>query len=88
MTFQFLGTCLLYIIPGLPLHILVAAHLCGLPENIGVEPQLYFDFLCYFVLILYPFVCLVSQSELREKLKWQRLFTLRGPQQTATVGPQ
>jgi hypothetical protein len=72
----------------MPLNIFIFAHLCGLPENVGVDIQLYFDFLCYFVILLYPFLCLSFLPELRQRMKWRRLFLAGGVQDTAVVRPQ
>ena len=88
MTVQLVCTCTLYLIPNMPLSIFIVARLCGLPEDTGVEFQIWFDFLCYFVPFLYPFICLASASELRRKLNWRRLFLLEQHQLTATVRPQ
>jgi hypothetical protein len=88
MTVQLLCCCVLYLIPNLPLNIFVFAQICGLSKNIGVETQLYFDFLCYFVIFLYPFVCLASLSEIRKKIKWQGLILLKQPRQVVIVRPQ
>src|SRR5271163_3347650 len=41
MTVQLLCSCVLYLIPYMPLNILVFAYLCGLSENVGAESQLY-----------------------------------------------
>jgi hypothetical protein len=88
MTVQLLCSSVLYLIPNMPLNIFVIAHLCGLSENVGVQIQLYFNFLCYFVILLYPFVCFGSLSELRKKMKWRKLFLLQQPRQIAIVRPQ
>jgi hypothetical protein len=88
MTIQLLCSSVLYLIPNLPLNVFFFARLCGLSENINVQTQLYFDFLCYFIILLYPFVCLGSLSELRKKIKWRGLFLLKQPRQVATVRPQ
>jgi hypothetical protein len=88
MIIQLLCSCVLYLVPNLPLNSFFFLHLCGLPKNIGVKPQLYFDFLCYFVILLYPFVCLSSVSEQRKKLKWRGFLLLRPARQVATVRPQ
>ncbi|CAF4164275.1 unnamed protein product [Rotaria sordida] len=87
MMIQLISSSVLYLIPNVPLSLLILAHLCGLPEDVGVDPQLYFDYLCYFVVILYPLVCLGFVSEVRKKIPWRRLFLLRQPQQNATVTP-
>jgi phosphatidylglycerophosphate synthase len=88
MTVQLLCSSVLYLIPNMPLNIFVIAHLCGLSANICVQIQLYFDFLGYFVILLYPFVCFGSLSELRKKMKWRKLFLLQQPRQIAIVRPQ
>jgi len=88
MTLQLLCYCILYLIPNLPLNIFIFAQICGLSQNVGVQAQLYFAFLFYFITLLYPFVCLGSVSELRKKIKWQGLFLLKQTRQNATVRPQ
>ncbi|CAF1463143.1 unnamed protein product [Rotaria sordida] len=88
MMIQLISSSILYLIPNVPLSLLILAHLCGLPEDVGVDPQLYFDYLCYFVVILYPLVCLSFVSEVRKKIPWRRLFLLRQPRQNATVTVQ
>ncbi len=88
MTVQLLCSCVLYLVPNMPLNILAFARLCGLSENAGVEAQLYFDFLGYFVILLYPFVCFSSLSELHKKMKWRKLLLFKQPRQIATVRPQ
>ena len=88
MTIQLVSTCSLYLIANIPLNTLAFARLCGLPEGVGVESQLYFAFLCYFVILLYPFVCLGSLSELRKKISWKRLLLLQRAQQNVVVRPQ
>ncbi|CAF3989191.1 unnamed protein product [Rotaria sp. Silwood1] len=88
MAIQLISSSLLYLIPNIPLSLLILAHLCGLPESVGVEVQLYFDFLCYFVILLYPVVCLGFLSKLRKKMRWRRFFSLQRPQQNAVVRPQ
>jgi hypothetical protein len=88
MTVQLLCGCTLYLVPNMPLNIFVIARLCGLSENVGVQVQLYFDFLGYFVILLYPFICFGFLSEVRKKMKWRKLFLLTPPQATATIRPQ
>jgi hypothetical protein len=88
MTIQLMSTSVLYLMPNIPLNILVFSHLCGLSEDIGVKAQLYFDFLCYFVVLMFPFVCLGTFSELRKKVSWKWILFLKRPQQNATVRPQ
>jgi hypothetical protein len=88
MTVQLLCSCILYLIPNFPLNIFVFARLCGLSDNVGVQAELYFDFLGYFAILLYPFVCFGSLSKVHKKVKWRQLFFLQQSQQTATVRPQ
>jgi hypothetical protein len=88
MTIQLLCGCVLYLSPNIPFNTLTFAHLCGLSNSIGLEAQLYADFLCYFVVILYPFVCFGSLSEIRNKVKWRGFFLLKKPRQVSVVQPQ
>jgi len=88
MVIQLLSNSFLYLIPNFPLSILIFAHLYGLSENIGVEAQHYFNYLCDFVILLFPFVCLSYLSELRKKIQWKELLLLRWSQQTAMIAPQ
>jgi hypothetical protein len=88
MSIQLLSSSTLFLIADIPLSILVFAHLSGLQEDIGVEAQHYFDFLCYFVILLFPFVCLYSISELRKKISWKMFLFLHRPQQNIRVRPQ
>jgi phosphatidylglycerophosphate synthase len=88
MTVQLLCSCVLYLVPNMPLNILVFARLCGLSDDIGAEAELYFDYLGYFVILLYPFVCFGSLPELRKKMKWPGLFLVRRPQATGIIRPQ
>ena len=88
MTIQLLCSSVLFLVPNMPLNIFILARLCGLKEDVGVDAQIYFDFLCYFVTFLYPFICLASVSELRKKINWRRLFLFERRHLIATVHPQ
>ncbi|CAF4275449.1 unnamed protein product, partial [Rotaria sordida] len=88
MMIQLISSSFLYLIPNIPLNVSIFAHLCGVLESVAVEVERYFDFLCYFVIILYPVVCLGFVSEVRKKMQLKRLFLLRQPQRNATVVPQ
>ncbi len=88
MTIQLLCGCILFLIPNLPLSIFVFARLCGLSGSVGVQAQLYFDFLGYFVILLYPFVCFGSLPEVRKKVKLRQLLFLKESRRIATVRPQ
>lgn len=73
MTIQLVSLSALNIIFNLPLNLVSLAHLSGLPEDYGVEAQHYFYFSCYFLIFLFPFVCLFSYSELVKKIQWKVL---------------
>ncbi|CAF3235654.1 unnamed protein product [Rotaria sp. Silwood2] len=75
MILQLLLLCTLYLLPNIPLNILIFSHICGLSESIGVKAQLHFDFLCYFVILLYPFLCLGFLSKIRKKVLMIRNIT-------------
>ncbi len=87
MTIQLLCSSLLYLVPSLPLNSFFFAYLCGLPKTTGIQVQLYFNFLTYFIILLYPFVCLGSLPDLYKKIKWKELVLLIRPRQIATVRP-
>jgi len=88
MTVQLLSYSVLYLITNIPLNILFVAHLSGLPDDVGVYVQLYFDYLCYFVILLFPFVCLGILSELRKKLQWKGLLLFRQSQRAGKINPR
>jgi hypothetical protein len=88
MAIQLLCNSFLYMMANIPLNICILAHLCGLPEAVGAEMQLYFDYLCYYVTLLFPFVCLGILSELRKKIKWKGVLLFRRSQRIATVNPR
>jgi hypothetical protein len=69
MTIQLVSLSALNIVFNIPLNIVSLAHLCGLPSNYGVVEELYFYFSCYFLIFLFPFVCLCSYSKLCAKVK-------------------
>ncbi|CAF4529402.1 unnamed protein product [Rotaria socialis] len=73
---------------NLPIYLIPLAHLCGLPPEYGVQPELYFFFLGYFVIFLFPFICLRQYPELRKSLKRKILcMTSQHHHATATVAP-
>jgi len=73
MTVQLVSISALNVIFNIPLNLVSIARLCGLLENSGVEAQQYFYFSCYFLIFLFPFVCLLSYSELHMEVKLQVL---------------
>ncbi|CAF4411614.1 unnamed protein product, partial [Adineta steineri] len=65
---------------------LFCAHLFGLPAGYGVEAQLYFTFLDYFVIFLFPFISLSQFPDLRKIIKKKLLDVVRRrPHHTAIV---
>jgi hypothetical protein len=73
MTIQLLSLSALNIVFNIPLNLVSLAHLCGLPEDYGVEAEQYFYFSCYFLTFLFPFVCLFSYPKLVRKIEWKIL---------------
>lgn len=88
MAIQLMSLSFLNLISNFPLGVIGMAHLCGLSESIGVDAQQYFFFLCYFVIFLFPFICLPSVTRVYKKFQ-QKI--LRRPIQTqaftATIRP-
>ncbi|CAF1406101.1 unnamed protein product [Adineta steineri] len=77
MTIQLVSLSILNIIFNIPLNIVSLAHLCGLPASYGVEAEQYFYFSCYFLIFLFPFVCLFSYTELYKKIKLKFLYHIK-----------
>jgi hypothetical protein len=69
MTIQLASLSILNIAFNIPLNLISLARLFGLPEDRGVEAQQYFYFLCYFLVFLFPYVCLIAYPELVSKMK-------------------
>jgi hypothetical protein len=88
MVIQILLISNLFLIFYLPLLILVAAHLCGLPPEIGGDAQLYAFFLAYFIGLLSPYVCLASLPEVWKKVKVRPEILIRPQQQQQRAVPQ
>lgn len=85
---QTLSVSVLYLILSIPLNVSQLVHLFGVPRNEGRKPELLFDFLCYFLIFLYPFVCLGCFSELRKKLSWKKIISINCLQRKPTTTPQ
>lgn len=68
MAFQLFSISAVYTIFNLPLTVMFLAHLLGLPSDVGVEPQLYFFFLAYWLPLLTPFVCLYALPSVQQKI--------------------
>lgn len=74
MIIQLVAISALNIVINVPLNIVSLARLCGLPANYGVEAQQYFYFSCYFLIFLFPFVCLFAYPELWKKGPFKRCY--------------
>lgn len=86
MTIQLVSLSVLNIVFNIPLNLLSLAYLCGLPDDEAYQADLYFYFSCYFLIFLFPFVCLISYPELILKVKGQILCRKVRPQ-TAAAPP-
>nr|ACD54800.1 unknown [Adineta vaga] len=80
---QLVPISILYLIVNIPLNLLIFVHLCGLSKQIAGDIQLYFDFLCYLLILIFPFFNFASLSEIRKKTKLQQLFSLRSQRRIA-----
>jgi hypothetical protein len=69
MTIQLVSLSVLNVAFNIPLNLISLARLCGLPEDYGIDAQQYFYFSCYFLVFLFPYVCLISYPELVSKVK-------------------
>lgn len=66
---QLLFFSFLNISVNVPPYFIPLAHFCGLSPEDGVQAQLYFYFLGYFVIFLFPFTCLLQYRDLRSIIK-------------------
>lgn len=69
----------------LPTYLIPLLHLCGLPPEYGVQAQLYFFFLGYFVIFFFPFSCLCQHPELFKHMK-NKVFHMELQAQIQTAG--
>ncbi|CAF1294087.1 unnamed protein product [Adineta steineri] len=88
MTIQLFSICILFLAANVPLNLVTFGHICGLSPRFGEEVQVYADYLCYFVTLLFPFVCLSTLSEMRKKLRWKGLLLFRRSRHIATINPK
>jgi len=68
MTIQLLSISLIYLVFSFPNTLMIFMHLCGLPEQIGAEADIYVGFFSYLVILLFPFVCILPLPELQNKI--------------------
>jgi hypothetical protein len=83
MTLQLVSITSVFIIFNLPINLMYIARMLGLPADVGVDLQLNFFFITYWLLFLLPFVCLNSLPSLQEKVR--RMFGLSRRRQTNVV---
>jgi hypothetical protein len=69
MTVQLLSISFLYLIFSFPFILVTVMYLCGLLYSVYGDFLPYADFSSYFILLLFPFVCVLSLPELRAKIK-------------------
>jgi hypothetical protein len=84
MSVQLLSISLIYVIFSLPYMLVNMMLLSGIQNAIFTAIFDCTQFLSYFVFFLFPFVCVVSLSELRTKM--QKFLYLRRP--TRSIGPE
>jgi len=73
---------------NLPLYIISLVQFCGLSSESINEAGLYFYFLAYFFIFLFPFASLCQYPELRKKIKDQIVgIVKKQPRRTAVVAP-
>jgi hypothetical protein len=84
MSVQLLSISLIYFIFSLPYMLMNMMLLSGIHNDIFTTIFDCTAFLSYFVFFLFPFVCVLSLTELRTKM--QKFFCLRRP--TRSIGPE
>ncbi|CAF0887416.1 unnamed protein product [Adineta steineri] len=77
MAVQLLSISAIYIVFLFPWTILYTAYSAGLPSSIGADYYSISSYLSYFVVMLTPFVCVMSLPELRKKCTNILLFQYR-----------
>jgi hypothetical protein len=74
MTIQLLLMSGLNMICNLPSAVFTIARLFGLPYQYGAQAEVYFFFLGYFLIFLFPFICLCQFPDLRKSIKEKIFF--------------
>ena len=69
MTVQLLSTLLPYLLFSFPFILVTLMYLSGLSYRVYSDFLPYADFFSYFMILLYPFVCVLSLSELSTKIQ-------------------
>jgi hypothetical protein len=84
MTIQLLSISALYLLITSPWALMVFLRICGLPSNVGAAFESYSLFVSYYMVILFPFVSLLSLSKLKSRMK--KILQLKRPGRA--VGPE
>ena len=63
MTIQLLSISLLYLIFACPNTLFLFMYLCGLPDTAGSDFKRWAEVFSYYLMLLFPFVCIFSQPE-------------------------
>ena len=69
MTMQLLSISTLYLFVTAPWAMIILLRMCGLPPDVGASFETITNFLDYFIVLLFPFVTLLSLPELQVKVK-------------------
>ncbi|CAF1949418.1 unnamed protein product [Rotaria magnacalcarata] len=84
MIIQMLSITETFLIFNLPVTCLVLAHFCGLPNGSAGQFEFYAYYLCHFISLLTPFVCVSSMHKVRKRIK--QLIMFRTVNNTITPG--
>ena len=69
MTIQLLSISLLYLIFACPNTLFLFMYLCGLPDTAGSDFKRWAEVFSYYLMLLFPFVCIFSQPKLVLQIK-------------------
>jgi hypothetical protein len=85
MTLQLIFISLLYLIFSFPNIFVILIELCGLSGDVSPDVKTYTDFFSYFVLLFFPFVCIFSLPDLRNKI--MKILPLRRRHRARSIVP-
>ena len=69
MIIQLLSISALFLLFNLPMTTLLLAHICGLPDGAAGQFEFYTYYMYRFISLFLPFICLITASEIRKKIK-------------------
>jgi hypothetical protein len=81
MTVQVVSISLLYLIFSFPFVLVTLIYLCGFLYSVYGNFAPYANFFSYFIILFFPFVCILSLTELQVKI--QQFFHLQRSARTA-----